>query len=98
MHSNPWLDLNKPLSDWTVNYQTFKIGSMAFIFSHIASKRKTRKTEPQWNGPVKCTGIFNNGIHYTFDKVIDNKRVHFSMIKPHIPKKGEPESYLCAHR
>ena len=68
-----------------------QIGSMAFIFSHIAQKRKTRKTEPQWNGPVKCTGIFNDGIHYTFDKVVDNKKVHFSMIKPHIPKKGEPE-------
>ena len=72
------------------------IGSMAFIFSHIASKRKTRKTEPQWNGPVKCTGIFNNGMHYTFDKVIDNKKVHFSMIKTTHTQEGGARDHTSA--
>ena len=91
MHSKPMVRLEQTLVRLDGQLPNLHIGSMAFIFSHIASKRKTRKTEPQWNGPVKCTCIFNNGIHYTFDKVIDNKKVHFSMIKPHIPNKGEPE-------
>ena len=66
-----------------------QIGSMAFIFSHIFKKRRTRNTEPQWNGPVECTGIFDQGILYTFENVVDNKKVHFSLIKPYIHKTGE---------
>ena len=66
-----------------------KVGEYAFVFSKSIPKNKVKKLHVQWNGPVKCTGVFNDGLNYTFDKVKGNKMAHMAMVKPYLPRPGE---------
>ena len=66
-----------------------QVGEYGFVFSKSIPKNKVKKLHVQWNGPVKCTGVFNDGLNYTFDKVKGNKMAHMAMVKAYLPRPGE---------
>ena len=41
-----------------VKLPILKVGEYAFVFSKSIPKNKVKKLHVQWNGPVKCTGVF----------------------------------------
>ena len=77
----------------TTEKYRLRIGDMAYVFSKSIPKYKVKKLHPLWHGPVRCTGVFNDGLNYTFDKVSGNAIAHHSMVKRYLPRPGEAKLF-----